>query len=274
VEEMLKVINWSLKDALTELQNAQRQNSILVDTLSRAGNVGSLPPILAEDRDVGDALVTAERAVKTLQGDRRYYLNKLQDAKIELADAEKALGACESGASLSVAHALSIDVPEACGGAQAALAAARARATGLALGAKRLEQTRLRPAGQHLHAAIAKLTDVLAQPAASAYRSQFRPVLNLLHKADTIMIGAVHQLDRLEKSAGAAAASVPNAKAALAKCQATPPPPTASISEDDTWGLQHGDRQGKRLHQRPHQPGAGEHLGHTQRPERLPGETR
>ncbi len=242
-EAVLKTATAQRKDAEDLLKGITHQLEIidnLIRTLDNGKAVGVVV-ILDEDiKDLRDAEAAADSAVGDSIGTQSDARKQVNEAKAELAKAEKELAACETGSSgASLSHTLNSDLgiaaPLSCGSEQAVFAAAQARAGELALGARRLERTGLRPAEQRLHAAIAKLTRALAQPAASKYRSQINPVLALVRHTDAIMIGAVHQLDQLEKSAKAAAASVPKAKTALARCRATPPPPSVSISEDDTW---------------------------------------
>jgi hypothetical protein len=187
--------------------------------------------------EVTKALANAESAYRAVQGMEGYVGNHLTNDKKKLAEAEQALKSCQEGSSSRrLAQAFRIDAPAASGTEQAALAGARARAAQLAIGAGRLERTHLRQAQKYGHAAVTALHKALGQSSLRKYRPKLVPILGLLRQGDTIMIGAVHMLDRLESSAKAAAAGVPVAKAALAKCQATPPPPaTVSISEDDTW---------------------------------------
>lgn len=150
-------------------------------------------------------------------------------AKSELAAWERELATCEGRPLSAFTQPARANLFTACSQEQALLAASQARAGELASGLKRLTRNRARAVETSLHRAITRLQNVLTTPV----RQRITRLLTLARATDAILIKYVRGLDRLSKSAKTASRAVVKARTALAKCEGAPP--SASISEADTW---------------------------------------
>jgi hypothetical protein len=194
-------------------------------------------------------LSDASAAVKSALATLHFYMEKVDAQAITVKrdtraaeDANAALTACLNGQSSSLrleALVVSARAAADCGVQAKALGRVQGKASAYQRLQALLSGGHVGTVVTKLHAASATLRRLRATAAAHKGEAKLAAALAKLAASldkEAAALGKIATTTRsFAASANAAAAKVPTAKAALAKCQATPPPPSLSISEDDTW---------------------------------------